>query len=465
MDIILGRQDLSQLLSLSKDPSKSYVTIIPRLQCIANTALYLIGQLSNTNEIDANECHIEDLTQTIRILRNFCAVGPSITDNVIAIDILAILHRTIQLIGNGYSGLNWTLPVAVSQCLSNCIGLNRSLAQQAHRRLFPIDLTILAHIDSSKTQSATALSLYSMCNTVPEFVIHVISPQGAPIIAAMLHANNRFAHRHEQNDTLGLLLCSLVFVHGALGPLFKSLSQIESKDVKTTVPPSTTMEYTAAHTYLLQELSLDLQEVPNHHHCSTKPASATQSYPITRHQPLSPSSCPQNSSMEYLLNDVILPLVTRDNDDTNSDNQPSMLSSNTSLSMKQQILQDAIHMVRDIMARDDDGLAFLINTKGFDTKEKEANNTPSLVRHLEDLGMVKLFLAMLKALGPIINPRRDVPNQPCAELAPLLKEGAAKLISKPPYHGYRSDILSGKMILYIGIDDSSIFLPLLIYLW
>lgn len=117
---------------------------------------------------------------------------------------------------------------------------------------------------------------------------------------------------------------------------------------------------------------------------------------------------------------------------------------------QQQLLQDSLQLLRDIAGLDDDGRGLA---------------GASLVEEATSAGLVQLLLCMLKALGPISNPQSSAAGgasaQPVtanggakisslaagmdvAELAPELRSGAAELPLRPPYRGYRADVLSGE---------------------
>lgn len=117
---------------------------------------------------------------------------------------------------------------------------------------------------------------------------------------------------------------------------------------------------------------------------------------------------------------------------------------------QQQLLQDSLQLLRDIAGLDDDGRGLA---------------SVSLVEEATSAGLVQLLLCMLKALGPISNPQSSAAAGPSpqpaaanggskisslaagidvAELAPELRSGSAGLPLRPPYRGYRADVLSGE---------------------
>lgn len=120
---------------------------------------------------------------------------------------------------------------------------------------------------------------------------------------------------------------------------------------------------------------------------------------------------------------------------------------------QQQVLQEALHLMRDVCARDDSGRGLAV--AGGSSACIEQGPSPDLVAELQAAGAVPALLAMLKALEPIQNPQqqrvaaddgvaaRDSSGGiRVAELAPLLAGAAARFPSAPPYPGFRSDLLA-----------------------
>lgn len=107
---------------------------------------------------------------------------------------------------------------------------------------------------------------------------------------------------------------------------------------------------------------------------------------------------------------------------------------------QQQLLQDSLQLLRDIVARDDDGAAL--------------TNGVSLIPSLLTARIVPLLLSMLKALGPpkpSKSPQQQQQQQQnelgvkVIELAPALAAQAQELPREPPYYGYRTDVLAGNI--------------------
>lgn len=124
---------------------------------------------------------------------------------------------------------------------------------------------------------------------------------------------------------------------------------------------------------------------------------------------------------------------------------------------QQQVLQEALHLMRDVCARDDSGAGL--------AGPAAAGAPRDLVTELQAAGFVPALLAMLKALEPIQNPQRQreaaaaaapAVGSPAssdgasgsaggiqvAELAPALAGQAAAFPAAPPYTGFRSDLLA-----------------------
>lgn len=120
----------------------------------------------------------------------------------------------------------------------------------------------------------------------------------------------------------------------------------------------------------------------------------------------------------------------------------ALLSAQQPLSQaQQQVLQDALHLMRDICARDDSGRGMC--------------GGGNLVASLQAAGFLSTFLALLKALGPIQRPphqqqaaaaappaAQDGSGIPVAELAPALAQQAKGFPADPPYQGWRTDLLA-----------------------
>jgi len=406
---ILDRDALSSLVLASRDPGPRETLALPQAQAVIQTASSLIHVI--LSEESCHEDTIETLTQAIRVLRNSCAAGPVAGEQLLALGLIHVVASTLDAIAAGLAGLNWTLPGVTAQLLANAAASCAPCASALWATVFPDRLLILSHVDTPQTQEATALSLLTMCKSVDRGVKDLVGLQGGPILAAMLHAANRQrqAHTIEGNESLSLLITFLCFEEDVLEDVFAGLSAIANEKIASSPATVTILarSLTAAHAYLLQELMSEAHCVPPLQRRSTSQRSS-----------ILDSTC--QKSMSFLIR-LLCVLTSK---------QEQPLSA-----VQQQVLHNALHVLRDLCGRDDEGSALL-------RKEYSKASTP--VESLLNAGLVPVLLSFLKALGPITNPRRDAAQTPMADLAPKLSEAASKCTSQQPYDGYRSDILSGE---------------------
>lgn len=407
-DIEINAETLSKLLLASKRPESRDAVVVPNAAAVIRTARSLVQALHSNDQNDTSV--IENLAQALRVLRNTCAGGPAAAEHLLSLQLVDLIAAVLDAITAGLAGLNWTLPAVAAQLLANAASGGPSCAAACWRSLFPARLLTLSHVESLQSEDATSLALLTMTRSVECAAEDLVGPRGAPILAALLHANHRNAEKGRNNDTLGLLLTYLALHKGLLGKLFKGLSSIGKEgrlenaqsDQGRTPDSGVAQQMTAAHAYLLQELCAET------HHAPTT-AESLINYRVEGRG---------DGSMAFLVQ-LIESLAA-------SSAQPLD-------TLHQQVLQDAMHLIREVCGRDDHGAAL--------------SGGVTLVAWLQAAGMVPLLLSMLKALGPIENPRRSVapgPEQPLADLAPALREKAAAYASTAPYVGYRSDILSGE---------------------
>ena len=232
------------------------------------------------------------------------------------------------------------------------------------------------------------------------------SQPGGAVLAALLCGQQRLQAQGECNDTLGVLLCHLCLDLELLGPVLLSLGEPAAADVgrrdagaaaagaHAAAPP-----LAAAHALLLQELAAEAQGVPSS----------------------SPGEAPGRTGAAMR---ALLDLARRLASAAGGAPQGPAAA--------QQVLQDALQLLRDLAARDDGGAAL---AGGGD-----------LVAELAAAGGVRALLAALRALGPVRDARRRDAGDPAAEfagVAPALREEAARFACDPPYEGYRTDLLSG----------------------
>lgn len=449
----LTREQLDQLLQASKEPSSRDALILPQLDAIYNTASTLVIQVRCGTENSEQIC--DDLIQALRVLRNACAAGEATCTTLLELGVVPLLADTIDAVGVGAAALNWTLPAVVSQLLANLSNGSEACAAAVWRHLFLTHFTTLAHIDSCPSQEATSLTILTCCQVVQGAVEAVVGPQGAPILTAMMHANaTRFPSREECNHTLSLLLGYVVFKCDSLFPLLASLSSsgeevVEISEINEGKCENIieSLKFVAAHSLLLQELAVEAQDAPLLlvERKNSKSISEDKEDDIT--VTVEEEESIIDGSMACLLA-LLRHLAARKNKDSSGEGTGGGGKNNLEddvLAGEHQLLQNTLHLIRDIAARDDDGHGLTKSSTSTKSSSSPSSSslTPSLVHSLLASGLVSTLLSMLKALGPIINPRRNEPlPQTAAETAPLLTEKAKFFTSQQPYQGYRSDILA-----------------------
>jgi len=453
-NVEICRDQLDQLLQASKEPCRRDALILPELNALYNTASALLDQVRFGNENSDQIC--DDLIQALRVLRNTCAAGETICTSLLQLGVVTLLADTIDTLGAGAASLNWTLPAVVAQFLANLTNRSSECAAAVWRQLFPSHLVILSHIDSCSTQEATSLTILTCCQCIEGALEAIVGSQGAPILTALMHANTtRFAPRQGSNHTLCLLLGHLVFSCDSLLSLLISLSNsgdevVEaSREGKLKLENITNVTFVAAHSMLLQELAAEAQDVPviernedyldNNHgwkrfdtieenNCSMACLLALLKHLATNRE----NKICGSGGTDHTAETGVVPQEEEDQRDD-------------PLAGEHQLLQDTLHLIRDIAARDDDGQA-LISSKlasvSLSALAPGPRRSGSLVDSLLASGLVTTLLSMLKALGPIINPLRNESSQVIADLAPSLTEQATFFTSRQFYRGYRSDILS-----------------------
>ena len=409
---VLDRGTIAALLAASKDAAARDAEVLPRLDAVVITASELTHTLSQAAEID--EAAVEDLSQALRVLRNACAAGPDATAQLFALGLAELIAAAIDVVTCGSAGLNWALPGVTAQLLANAACGGPACAAACWQALFPGRLLTLTHVDTQQAQQAIALALLTLCKGVDGAVEGLAGPQGASLLAAMLHAAHRAAGRGEGNENLGLLLAHLAFERDLLEAAFTSLATVEQNSEaagsshraesgesggsgNAAGPAADAAQLTAAHAYLLQELGAEAHDAPQSTEIAEKGTKTAKG----------------GAAMAFLLQ-----LVAR----------LAAPGAQPPTPAQQQVLQDVLRLLRDLAARDDGGATLAAGR--------------SLVDELQAAGLTASLLAMLKALGPIINHRRDAPAVPVAELAPGLQARAEQFAAVQPYPGYRSDVLA-----------------------
>lgn len=431
----LSRENLDRFLQASKDPFARNAEVIPHLHALHHTATALLAEVRTGTENSEQIC--DDLIQALRVLRNACAAGQAVCTALLSLGSVDLLADTIDTVGVGAAALNWTLPAVAAQFLANFTNAGGpECATAAWHRLFPIHLTKLAHVDSCPAQEATALTILTCCKTVNGAAEALSGPEGAPAITAMLHANFRFAAQQQCNHSLILLLGHLVFRLNALLPVLMSLASsgedvVEVRAGGWHLEDVADISIVATHSLLLQELAIEAQEAPLITLRKTE-TEAEVGQGTLKHT--YESGCGiENGSMACLM--ALIRRLASHHLATSPSYSASPTENDGSLSAQHQLLQDALHLLRDICARNDDGIGLLNDN----TSE---NTSISLIDDLLAAGLIPTIPAMLKSLGPINNPRREQPSLGVADLAPGMSQEAQKYVMLQPYEGYRSDLLA-----------------------
>ncbi|KAG7671075.1 hypothetical protein Ndes2526B_g01149 [Nannochloris sp. 'desiccata'] len=449
-DVQISHYQLDQLLQASKEPSSRDALILPELDAIYNTASALLDQVRFGNENSEQIC--DDFIQALRVLRNTCAAGETICTSLLQLGIVTLLADTIDALGAGAASLNWTLPAVVAQLLANLSNGSSECAAAVWRQLFPSQLIILSHIDSCSTQEATSLTILTCCQGVEGALEAVVGPQGASILTALMHANTtRFAARQECNHTLSLLLGHVVFSCDCLLSLLVSLSSSGeefgkvSREAGWKLEDVANLKFVASHSMLLQELAAEAQDVPlidvpliekNDDCCDNNNGCHT----LDRIEQTDGSMACLLALLNHLARNREICGGSVNTADAGLVSQEAAEGQNDDpLAGEHQLLQDTLHLIRDIAARDDDGQGLISSTSA---TSPSPSRSCLLVDSLLASGLVTTLISMLKALGPITNPRRNESSQIIAELAPSLTDQATLFTSQQLYQGYRSDILS-----------------------
>jgi ataxin-10 len=437
--------------------------VLSRLPNIISSANNAISILSTSGNTDPNA--LSNLTQALRVLRNSCVAGPPACEAMLRAGALDLVVRAISIIGCGGASLDWTLPSVAAQFIANFVSAGGPFcALAAWRELFAKSFETLVHVDATSAQNATCLALFTMSRTVPGAAEALTSPLGAlSILAPLLHNARRVAKRRETNENIGLLCCYLCFSCGLIQPLVVSLATASPNEGARAVDCGgcgtdaranenavrqhaacaddilrvTTMNLTMSHVVLLEELSLEVHNAP----LLDRPTGANALNQGTTISPMNGSmqgsttrTITALSSAAFLVR-LFRTLARRRSPVTSNHGAAAVDVSDA----EKQVLQGTLHLLRDIAGRDDGGIAMLCLQSDLEASDQ---HTRCLVSHLVSAGLMPSLLAALKALGPIVNPRRDTPQPPMAELAPSLAGAAASFCETQPYNGYRSDLLA-----------------------
>ncbi len=91
-----------------------------------------------------------ELLLCFRIFRNAAAAGPCAAAALLSCGLLELAGSTLDLLASAAIPLNWQLPAALAQALANFCTASREAAAAAWSALFPLHLSMLAHVTAGK---------------------------------------------------------------------------------------------------------------------------------------------------------------------------------------------------------------------------------------------------------------------------------------------------------------------------
>lgn len=94
-----------------------------------------------------------ELLLCFRIFRNAAAAGPGASAALLSAGLLELAGRALDLLASAAIPLDWQLPAALAQALANLCTASREAAAAAWSGLFPLRLSMLAHVTAGKCQA------------------------------------------------------------------------------------------------------------------------------------------------------------------------------------------------------------------------------------------------------------------------------------------------------------------------
>lgn len=387
--------DAAFLLEQSTHAASCTKFVVPQAGHLVDKSrhlIYLIVEENNQN--DAREI-IDELLVQLRVLRNMVAMGAGGVEALERENLGEFLKYLIQM--NYEYNLDKSIQVqhVTAQLLANITSASLSSCETVWQALFPEGFLHLCLTENVKTGSAIALALFNICNKVPGVLDRLADGRGSMVLSLLLQTEDRYAavDTGEINDALGLLLLKICFHDDSLGTLMNSMGSengsvvVQDRDFEEHNIPAL---LNSNHAVLLRRLDTEALDAPMGGKESNNNDYRNRS-----------------KSMEYLvtlISDVALHSVVQTD-------------------IVKQILQDSLHLLRDIYARADDGAGIA--------------QGKSLVQALNKGGALGLLVAMLRDLGPIAKEDKQHGSFSVAD------KPSAKYLSSQPYEGYRSDVVSG----------------------
>lgn len=154
---MLSSDVLNELVAASRcAPLASQVLL--QLSAVAETADELLQSLQQQSELTEHEhaARQHDLLLCFRVARNAAATGGSAAcTSLLHLGLTRLVCTALQLISTAMISLNWQLPVAISQALANLCNACATCAAAAWDALFPLQFSILAHVNTGEANHAS----------------------------------------------------------------------------------------------------------------------------------------------------------------------------------------------------------------------------------------------------------------------------------------------------------------------
>ena len=416
-------EDVRGLLLKSKETSACDAEVTPHAQALVLSIREMTVRIENEEEFCDEE--IEELLLKLRIIRNVLATGTDVGPVLLHFGLVEVLAALVDANYRYHVTKSAQVQTLSAQVVSNATHACGTCAMKLWEEMFPQRFLYLAISESAQTGDALALSLLAMSKKIPGSIEDLSGEKGAVVMGMMLQAEERVmgsqrgeddSHDSAVNDSLGLLLVSVCFEENMLKRLVISMQSdgrsneecqyagaccysntqhgVGSAKVSSagaSVVLLSQIKILSTHSLLFKKLGFEAKYMDN-----------VNVYHLNGREP---------ESMGFLV-DIVAHLAG------------GQVHGQT----EQQVLQDTLHLLRDIYARKDDGAGI---SGGY-----------SLVLELQECHAIDVMLLMLQALKPIRKPQQPV-QPPCVD-APRHLQGI-KLTSEQPYHGYRSDVISGRV--------------------
>lgn len=146
---------LTALLAASRGEQGPAV-LVPELPAVASAARQALAAIQAAPQHEPREGQQEDdspqhrLLLCFRVLRNAAAAGPAAATTLLEVGILDLAAATLRLVGTAAIPLDWALPAAVAQALANLCTASATAAAAAWAALFPLQLSMLAHVNTGE---------------------------------------------------------------------------------------------------------------------------------------------------------------------------------------------------------------------------------------------------------------------------------------------------------------------------